>query len=95
MKGFIRKIWDAIVKFFSSVPYDKLLHFIAGLIIAAFFNVSLGMLVCIIPALFAGFIKEFFDLWTTDQWDWWDFVATVSGGAVIQVFAILGHVWGF
>ena len=41
------------------------------------------------PAIFLGFCMEFFDKWTTDQWDWWDFVATVSGGLVIQLFAIL------
>lgn len=34
MKEFIRKIWDAIVSFISKVPYDKLLHFVAGLIVA-------------------------------------------------------------
>ena len=95
MKDFIRKIWDAIVRFIYKVPYDKLLHFIVGLFVASFFNVSLGMLVCIIPALFAGVLKEAFDYWTTNQFDWLDLVATVAGGAVIQVFAILGHIWGF
>ena len=95
MKDFIRKIWDAIVRFIYKVPYDKLLHFIVGLLVASFFNVSLGMLVCIIPALFAGVLKEAFDYWTTNQFDWLDLVATVAGGAVIQVFAVLGHIWGF
>ena len=85
----MRKIWNKIVAFISKVPYDKWLHFICGLIIAAFFNIVLGMKVCIVPAIFLGFCKEFFDKWTSDQWDWWDFVATVSGGLVIQLFAIL------
>ena len=85
----MRKIWDKIVALISKVPYDKLLHFIAGLVIAAFFCITLGMKVCIVPALAAGFIKEFFDKWTSDQVDWWDFVATVAGGLVIQIFAIL------
>lgn len=89
MKGFIRKIWDAFVGFISKVTYDKLLHFIAGLLVAAFFNITLGMAVCIVPVVFAGFIKEFFDLWTTDKWDWLDFAATCSGGLVIQLFVIL------
>lgn len=93
MKSFIRKIWDAIVKFISSVSYDKLLHFIAGLVISSFFCIALGMKACIVPAIFAGFIKEFFDLWTTDKWDWWDFAATCFGGLVPQLFVLLNLWW--
>ena len=89
MKNFIRKIWDAIVKFISSVPYDKLLHFVAGLIIAAIAALPLHMKACIVPVVFAGFIKEFFDSWTTDKWEWWDFGATCIGGLVIQLLVIL------
>ena len=89
MKNWIRKIWDAIVRFIEKVPYDKLLHFCVGLIIAAIFALPLHMKVCIVPVLFAGFIKEFFDLWTKDKWDWWDFAATCFGGLVIQILAIL------
>lgn len=74
----------------TKVPLDKWLHFIGGLIIAAFFAITLKMQVCIIPAIFAGFIKEFFGLWTTKEWDWWDFAATCAGGLVIQLFVIFG-----
>lgn len=88
MKNFIRKIWDAFVSLIGKVPYDKLLHFIAGLIIAAIFALPLHMKVCIVPVIFAAFIKEFFDLWTTDKWEWWDFGATCLGGLVIQILAI-------
>ena len=88
MKNFIRKIWDAIVSLISKVPYNKLLHFIAGLIIAAIFSIPLHMKVCIVPVIFAAFIKEFFDLWTTDKWEWLDFAATCFGGLVIQILAI-------
>lgn len=35
----MRKIWDKIVALISKVPYDKLLHFIAGVLIAAFFAI--------------------------------------------------------
>ncbi len=86
----MRKIWNWIVALISKVPYDKWLHFIAGLIIAAFFVIVLKMTVCIVPVIFAGFIKEFFDKWTTQEWDWWDFVATCAGGLIIQLFVILG-----
>lgn len=86
----MRKIWNWIVALISRVPYDKWLHFIAGLIIATFFAIVLKMTVCIVPVIFAGFIKEFFDKWTTQEWDWWDFVATCAGGLIIQLFVILG-----
>jgi len=89
MKAFFRKIWDAIVSFIGKVPKDKLLHFIAGLVIAAFAALVLGMKACFIPALFAGLLKEFFDLWTTDKWDWGDIVATLAGGLVIFAFALM------
>lgn len=91
MKAFIRKIWDAIVSLINKVPKDKLLHFIAGLLIGAFFALVLPTWAewCFIPVLFAGFVKEFFDLWTTGEWDWWDFVATLSGGLIIWIFTLL------
>ena len=85
----MRKIWDKLVALIYKVPFDKWLHFMAGLIIAAFFCITLGMKVCIVPVLFAGFAKEFFDGWTTNQSDWKDFLATLIGGMVIQLFVIL------
>jgi len=90
MKNFIRKIWNWIVALISKVPYDKLLHFIAGLLIAALFGITLHMKVAIVPVIFAGFFKEFFDIFTTNEWDWWDFAATCAGGLFIQLFIILG-----
>ena len=93
MKNFFRKIWDAIVSLICKVPYDKWLHFIAGLIIAAFFCIALGMKFCVWPVLFFAFAKEFFDKWTTDQWDWWDFAATCFGGLVPQIFVLLNMWW--
>lgn len=91
MKAFIRKIWDAIVSLINKVPKDKLLHFIAGLLIGAFFALVLPTWAewCFVPVLFTGVIKEFFDLWTTGEWDWWDFVATLSGGLIIWIFTLL------
>lgn len=91
----MRKIWDKIVAWFLAIPTDKRLHFVAGFIISAFFAISLGMAVCIVPAVFAGFIKEFFDQWTGDQWDWKDFLATCLGGLLCQGFTALGIWWGF
>lgn len=84
----MRKFWDIIVGFLCKVPYDKLMHFCMGIIIASFFCITLGMKTCIVPVIFVGFAKEFFDIWTTKQWDWFDFLATCVGGLIIQLFAI-------
>ena len=91
----MRKIWDKFVGWLYKVPFDKWLHYLAGLIIAAFFALALHMAVCVVPAIFAGFIKEFYDKWTTDRADWRDFLATTLGGLTIQLFVALGWWWGF
>lgn len=89
----MRKIWDKIVAWILAIPADKKLHFVAGFIIAAFFGLALGMKAIIVPAVFAGFIKEFFDLWTTKKWEWWDFAATCFGGLLAQLFVVLNMWW--
>ena len=90
----MRKIWDKIVKWILSIPQDKKMHFVMGYIIASFFGLALGMEWVIIPALFAGLIKEFFDKWTTDVFEVWDLVATILGGLLAQIFVLL-HMWWF
>ena len=85
----MKKIWNKIVRFFNALSADKYLHFIVGLIVAAFFNIALGMEVCIAPVIVAGFIKEFIDEWRYGGADIADFAATVAGGAVIQLIVIL------
>ena len=88
-KSRIRTIWDAFVALVHKLDYDTLLYLVAGLVTAAFFSIGLHMKACIVPALFAGFAKEFFDLWTTDSWNWGNFAAVAAGGAVIQLFQII------
>lgn len=71
----MRKIWDWIVALISKVPYDKLLHFIAGLLAVA---------------IFVGIAKEAFDWATTKKVEWLDLLATAIGGLIIQAFVLLG-----
>lgn len=92
MKGFIRRIWDWFVNLLAGIRRDRLYHFIAGLIIAALFYIVLKMPVCIVPVIFAAFIKEFFDTWTDGNFDWIDLLATVLGGFVIQLFVIIASI---
>ena len=90
MKAFIRKIWDAFVALIYKVPYDKLLHFIAGLLIATLcalvFNWGAW---CIAPVVVFAAAKEVFDRWTTGVMDWKDFLATVVGGLIILLFVLI------
>lgn len=92
MKDFIRRIWDWFVNLFAGIRRDRLYHFIAGLIIAALFCIVLKIPVCIVPVIFAAFIKEFFDTWTDGNFDWIDLLATVLGGFVIQLFVIIASI---
>lgn len=93
MKEFLRKIWDAFVRLLSKVTYDKWLHFVFGLLIAAFCYITLGWcLWSILPVIALAFAKEAFDKWTTGQWEWWDVIAGITGGAVIELFALLALV---
>lgn len=85
----MKKIWNKIVRFFNALSADKYLHFIAGLIIASFFAIALGMEACIAPAIVAGILKEVIDESNGRKADWADLVATIAGGAVIQLIVIL------
>lgn len=78
-----------ILTFLASFGADKYMHFIAGLIISAFFCIVLGMGVCVVPAIIVAFAKELADGWRYGGWDWCDFTATVLGGVVIQMFAVI------
>lgn len=75
-----------------AIPVDKRFHFVAGFIIAAFFGLSLGMKVVIVPAIFAGAFKELFDAMAVNEFEWKDLAATVCGGFLAQLFVILGAI---
>ena len=89
----MRKIWDKIVEWLLSIPQDKRLHFVAGIIIAAFFAISLDMKFCVWPVLFFAFAKELFDSITGGEFDPKDFLATILGGCVPQIFVLLNLWW--
>lgn len=94
MKDFLKKIWDKFVECLLGIPQDLRLHFVAGLIIAAFFAIALGMKFCFWPVLFVAFIKEFIDMWFNDSgFDVRDFAATIIGALVPQAFVLLNIWW--
>ena len=92
MKDFIRKIWNAFVKLLQAVPQDKMFHFVAGLIVGAFFAIACHFPAPLVAALVFGALKEAFDYWTTRDVDWWDLVATGIGGLTIQGFVFIGMI---
>lgn len=88
----MRKIWDKFVKWLLSIPRDKELHFVAGLIVAAFFSIVWGFPLPILAAALAGLVKEAFDKYSTGLVEWSDFFYTLAGGLVIQIFALVALV---
>ena len=83
MRGLIQKC----LHWLQELPQDKLWHVVAGLIVGSFFAIVLPIEAPIVPVVFAGAIKEFVDDWRKGCGDWRDFVATLAGGAVIQIMA--------
>lgn len=88
----MKKIYEWIVSLLNKIRRDRLYHFICGLIFAAFFCIVLKMgFWCFWPVIIIGFIKEFIDNFKEGgEFDWIDLLATVIGGLVIAIFALIG-----
>ena len=78
----IKNILTAILKWLGSIPSDKLLHLIAGAVIAAFFALVIPYTaeICVLFAAIAGVAKEAFDQYRYKGWDWLDLAYTMAGG---------------
>lgn len=72
----------------GSIPSDKMLHFIAGMLITAFVAVIAPRFapLAVTVAIVAGFAKEIYDEINYGGFDWKDLLATILGGVVMQVF---------
>lgn len=83
MKNIMNKI--------GSIPSDKMLHFIAGMLITAIVAVIVPRFtpIAMTVAVVAGFAKELRDEIVYRGFDWYDLLATVLGGVVMQVFVFL------
>lgn len=73
---------------------SKKLFLFAGILIAAFFAISLGMAVCIVAVITAVAIYWFEENWRRKPWDWKGGVAALIGGFIIEAFVCLGKWWG-
>lgn len=80
-----------ILEKLCSIPSDKMLHFIAGMLITAFVAVITPRFapLAAVVAVIAGFAKEIRDEIAYGGVDWYDLLATVLGGVVMQVLIFL------
>lgn len=84
------EVLKKIMDWLGSIPADKLLHFIAGMLIAG----VVGIIPCfanyaLIVVAIAGVAKESYDQYSYGGWCWYDLLYTVIGGAVMQVLVVL------
>lgn len=77
-----------LLQILGSIPSDKMLHFIAGMLGTAIVAVLVPRFapIAMSVAVVAGFAKELRDEITYGGFDWYDLLATVLGGLVMQVF---------
>ena len=83
----MKKLLERIKGLLLSIPHDKLLHFIAGGVIASFFAIVIGATAeyCVLFSAIAGCIKEAVDEWRKPgAWSYAYLLATILGGLVIQ-----------
>lgn len=75
----------------GSIPSDKMLHFIVGMLITAIVAVIVPRFtpIAMSVAVVAGFAKELRDEIAYGGFDWKDLLATVIGGVVMQVLIFL------
>ncbi len=65
----------------KNIPYDKILHFLAGFSVATLvYAITENSLYGLYAAVFAGLMKEVRDWGCYRGFDWRDMLATWSGG---------------
>ena len=88
----MKKSIKAIIKWFASIPKDKLLHYAVGLVIAATalltFHLQWWIVLCIVTGL--ALAKDLYDLLDYGKFDWLDVLSSVLGGALIVGLYELG-----
>lgn len=85
----MRKIVAKVLSVLGKVPQDKLLHFVAGMLIVGVTALCVPLApYAWIPGVIAGACKEWYDRRNGGDADVWDFAATVFGAVAMQ-----GLVW--
>ena len=92
IKNWIGSLIERISRLLVSIPTDKCLHYIAGLVISLPFVFLLPYgcrFLAVVPPVFAGLVKECIDLSRGGSFDWFDALATSLGGATVVLFALI------
>ena len=88
----MNKIKEFLNNVFPLIPYDKKLHFLAGLIICILFSIINDPITGIGGAICAGIAKECYDDHIYGGFDWQDMVMTWVGGCVgFTLFALVKY----
>ena len=92
IKNWAGSLIERISRLLVSLPTDKCLHYIAGLVISLPFAFLLPYscrFLAAVPPVFAGLVKECIDLSRGGSFDWFDALATSLGGATVVLFALI------
>ena len=74
-------------KAYTLIPHDKCLHFIAGVLIFAVFNL-IDPYLAIAMVFFAGYTNEIYDKSQGRTFSWKDIAFTVAGGLIGLLIAL-------
>jgi len=72
-----------------NTPKDKLLHLLAGAIIAGMVVIALPLYIALAAAVLAGAVKEAVDYFGHGTPEWMDFICTSLGGLFVVAVMFL------
>ena len=80
-----------LLNFVANIPHDKLLHFIAGMLITALVAVVFAHFapLAVTVTVVVGFAKEAYDEYSYGGWDWDDLLATIVGGVLMELIILM------
>lgn len=83
----MKELWSKIIAVLGKVPQDKLLHFIAGMLITALFAVIKTVApYALFFGMLAGVLKEWWDNGNDGSVEWKDILTTCLGALLMQIF---------
>ncbi len=82
----MKELWSRIIAVLGKVSQDKLLHFIAGMLITALFAVIKTVApYALFFGMLAGVLKEWWDNGNDGSVEWKDILATCLGALLMQI----------
>ena len=93
-----KQVIEKVVAFVEGLPFDKKLHYAAGLLIAGVLTNFLPVLIAVAIAVAVGIGKEVYDRVTKKGTpEFADFLWTTAGALtwLLLYYAVLGIVWAW